>query len=59
MRYFDKQQNADINRMWVNVRCYNIKKLPVWGWCLCVAGAAAFLAMLVLRIRKSLRAKAQ
>ena len=59
MRYFDKQQNADINRMWVNVRCYNIKKLPVWGWCLCAAGAAAFLAMLVLRIRKSLRAKAQ
>ena len=34
MQYFDTEANARINRMWINVRCYNIRKMPVWGWCI-------------------------
>ena len=34
MQYFDAEANARINRMWINVRCYNIRKMPVWGWCI-------------------------
>ncbi len=47
MQYFDADANARINRMWINVRCYNINKMPVWGWCIIgvlviLAGAAFF-----------------
>lgn len=30
MQYFDADENAKINQMWINVRCYNIKNIPVW-----------------------------
>lgn len=33
MQYFDADANARINRMWINVRCYNIRKMPIWGCC--------------------------
>ncbi|MBE5996812.1 MAG: spermidine/putrescine ABC transporter substrate-binding protein [Lachnospiraceae bacterium] len=42
MIYFTPEQNAAINRMWVNVRCYNIRSVPVWAWILIlllIAGA--------------------
>lgn len=48
MQYFDADANARINRMWINVRCYNIKKMPFWGWCViavllvCSIGAFAY-----------------
>ncbi len=29
MRFFDKNANRDINKMWINVRCFNIKDVPV------------------------------
>jgi spermidine/putrescine transport system substrate-binding protein len=31
MQYFDGDANAAINRMWINVRCYNLNKVPVFG----------------------------
>ncbi len=34
MTYFNDEQNAEINRMWVNVRCFDIRNAPVWGWVL-------------------------
>ena len=34
MQYFDAEANARINRMWINVRCYNINKMPIYGWCM-------------------------
>ncbi len=39
--------------MWVNVRCYNLKKLPPAGWILVVAfvGAVAFAAVQKVRRR--------
>lgn len=36
MRYFDDEANARINRMWINVRCFNIYDTPVWVWILTV-----------------------
>ena len=50
MVYFNDQQNADINRMWVNVRCYDIRRAPVWGWLL--LGAVLIAAVWYLLKRK-------
>jgi spermidine/putrescine transport system substrate-binding protein len=56
MQYFDDAQNQAINRMWVNVRCYNIRHLPWWGWCVIAAGLAGTIYAFVLkyRIRKKM-----
>lgn len=32
MQYFDDDVNARINQMWINVRCYNIKDVPIEIW---------------------------
>lgn len=48
MRYFDDEANAAINRMWINVRCYNINNVPVWIWIL-VAAALAGIAGIVIK----------
>ncbi len=32
MIYFNAEQNEVINRMWIRVRCYNIKDVPVLVW---------------------------
>lgn len=32
MLYFPPEENLAINRMWTNVRCYNLENLPIWGW---------------------------
>jgi spermidine/putrescine transport system substrate-binding protein len=34
--------------MWVNVRCFNLKNMPVWGWFL-TGLAAAFLVFFLIR----------
>ena len=56
MTCFDEEQNAAINRMWINVRCFNIKKVPVWGWCISAAVAAGiiYLALRKLGIIKKM-----
>ena len=51
MIYFTPEQNADINRMWVNVRCYNIHRVSVWAWIVIAAGIAAAV-WFYLRVRK-------
>ncbi|MDD6448141.1 MAG: ABC transporter substrate-binding protein [Lachnospiraceae bacterium] len=48
MRYFNPKQSKDINKMWVNVRCYNILHMPVWGWALLILSLVAA-AVLVVR----------
>jgi len=49
MVYFDQPTSVLTNRMWTNVRCFNIKNVPVWGWLI----AAAVLGVLVyVYIRK-------
>lgn len=32
MIYFDDEKNAAINEMWIHVRCFNIKNVPIWVW---------------------------
>ena len=47
MRCFTPEESRLTNQMWVNVRCYNLKKLPPAGWILVVAfvGAVAYAAV--------------
>ena len=47
MVYFNDDQNAQINRMWTNVRCYDIRRAPVWGWLLIAAALAAVIRILI------------
>ena len=45
MVYFDKETTEKLNQMWINVRCYNIHKIPLWIWILtffCIAGCIAW-----------------
>ena len=49
MSYFNDEQNAEINKMWVNVRCFDIRKAPIWGWFLFLAAAGVGFWSLVLR----------
>ena len=46
MRYFDADENVAVNRMWIDVRCYNVKNVPVYVWIIIVISlivAAVFL----------------
>ena len=36
MLYFDDEGNANINQMWINVRCYNIKDVTPQVWVIVV-----------------------
>lgn len=49
MGYFDLEQTKLINQMWINVRCYNLKNVPVWAW---IAGVITVVAGVVLVISK-------
>jgi spermidine/putrescine transport system substrate-binding protein len=37
MEYFDDEASVRINQMWINVRCYNIKDVPIWVWIIAIA----------------------
>lgn len=53
MQYFDTDRTAKINQMWINVRCYNIKNVPVWVWVLAGIIVVALIALSVkLKINK-------
>lgn len=59
MSYFTPEQNQMANRMWVNVRCYNIHQVPVWGWILTVGGAAVILWMGIRKFQLARKIKRQ
>ncbi|MGN0394533.1 MAG: extracellular solute-binding protein [Coprococcus sp.] len=46
MQYFDDAANKEINQMWINVRCYNIKDVPTGIWIFCIA-AVIFIIFLI------------
>lgn len=46
MWYFDADANARVNQMWINVRCFNAKSIPVWLWV--VIGAAFAVAIYII-----------
>ena len=53
MLYFDEEQSASVNAMWVQVRCFNINDIPIWAWAAAVVIIAFFLGLLVRkRVRK-------
>ncbi len=49
MTYFDNAQNEAINRMWINIRCFDIRTVPIWVW---VVTACVLAAGVILYIRK-------
>ena len=51
MIYFDGEKNEAINQMWINVRCFNIRDVPVWTWIL-AAAVSAGLVLVWLSDRK-------
>ena len=51
MVYFDEAQSDVINRMWINVRCFNIHRVPAWLWCLAVV-FALFYCVLWIRSKR-------
>ena len=48
MTCFNEEQTKAINQMWINVRCYNIEKMPFWGW-ICAAVVLAGTVWLAVR----------
>ncbi|MDO4477571.1 MAG: extracellular solute-binding protein [Lachnospiraceae bacterium] len=52
MMYFNEDVNAAINQMWINVRCFNILDMPVWGWIVLVVGVVLVIWGLVRARRR-------
>ena len=51
MVFFDNEKNEAINQMWINVRCYNIEKMPFWGWICAAVVLAGTVCLAVRRFR--------
>lgn len=51
MTYFDNEVSELTNQMWINVRCYNINRIPVWAWVL-AAAVLILAAYLLIKGRK-------
>ena len=51
MTCFNEEQTKAINQMWINVRCYNIEKMPFWGWICAAVVIAGTVCLAVRRFR--------
>ena len=51
MVYFNEEQNALINQMWINVRCFSIEEVPVWGWILAACAVVGIVVALMKRFK--------
>lgn len=51
MTYFDNDVSELTNQMWINVRCYNINRIPAWAWIL-AATVLVLAAYLLIKGRK-------
>ena len=51
MEYFDEDATKDINQMWINIRCYNIKDVPTWAWFIVAAVIGALAGVMVYHKR--------
>lgn len=47
MWYFEPESGARVNQMWINVRCLNVKQIPVWAWIVGVLVAGGFLFVII------------
>lgn len=48
MWYFDEEQTRNINQMWINIRCLDVREIPLWCVLLTLCIAAAVVAAVVL-----------
>jgi spermidine/putrescine transport system substrate-binding protein len=53
MEYFDSDANAAINQMWIDVRCFNIKRVPVWAWAMVAAIIVILAGVIIWKKRKN------
>ena len=49
MLNFDKEESEALNRMWINVRCFNIRNVPGWVWVLTAVALAALIGLYLRR----------
>lgn len=54
MGYYDDASNKEINQMWINIRCYNIKDVPVVIW---IIVGVLIISIVALAVRKKLSSK--
>ncbi len=47
MVYFNSEVSELTNQMWIRVRCFNINRIPTWGWVLMALAFAAFLFLFI------------
>lgn len=52
MQYFDEEETARINQMWINIRCYNIKNVPMWGW---IISGIILIGIIFLIVKRNIR----
>lgn len=45
MKYFDEEATRNINQMWINIRCFNLKDIP--GWAYVIFGVAVLVIMVL------------
>lgn len=47
MWYYDEEANADINQMWINIRCFNLSMISGKSWAI-TGGVIAFIAVAIV-----------
>lgn len=48
MWYFDEEQTHNINQMWINIRCLDVREIPLWCILLTLGIIAAVVAAIIL-----------
>lgn len=51
MEYFDAEESERINSMWIRVRCFNIRMVPLWVW---IAAAVLIAGGILFGIRRKI-----
>lgn len=52
MLYFDDKANAEINQMWINVRCFNLSMITGTQWLIMVSVLLAIVAVVVVILKR-------
>lgn len=53
MGYYDEEQTKNINQMWINVRCFNIKNVKLSTWLLIAAAALVIVGLFTMKAKKN------
>ncbi len=54
MGYFDEEETKNINQMWINIRCFSIFDIPVWGYGIMVVVLGTGVAFAVRNRKKKI-----